>query len=172
MKQQEFEITDDAGFLGLVNANLYRSFIDEDWEFDQLKERIIQESNKGHLLFWGTEVPNTWTVRVCSTPVADKEIKSFEGKINVTKSKLYLLNYETISIAAQFDDKHLSEDDLKDYCIPLENGVYSVTIRQLLDPEEDDIREEALGFELVLQKISNSPADAVNKLGSLVWSDY
>lgn len=169
MKPKKFEITADAGFLGLVNPSLYKAFVGEDGDFEQIKQRIIQESNKGHLLFWGTEVPNTWTVRVCTEPIAAQEVRSIEGKIKVSHSNLYLLNYEALSEAAQFHDEDLANSD---YLISLENGVYDVLIRQLLNPEKDTITEEALGFELVLQKSTSPASEILNQFSSLIWSKY
>lgn len=170
--KKEFEITDDAGFLGLVNTALYQSYINEDWEFDQLKARIISESNKGHLLFWGTDRPNIWMVRICDRPMASSSFKNFEGKIKVTNSKLYLINYESLASVAQFDDEQLPEPDLAHLYIPLENGLYHVTIYQLLNPETDEVDDGSLGFEIVLQKSNEKMSGLVNNFDELVWSQY
>jgi hypothetical protein len=43
-------ITDDSGFLGLVNANLYKPFVSEDWELSQLFNHFIYEMNDDHLI--------------------------------------------------------------------------------------------------------------------------
>jgi len=170
--KKEFEISDDAGFLGLVNTDKYLSFIDEDWEFEQVKKRIISESNNGHLLFWGTEIPNTWVVRICDKPVAEKEIKSFEGKIKVSNSTLHLINYESITIVAQFEEDQLPEEHLADLHVNLDNGIYDVTIRQLLDPEEDIIDEDSVAFEVVLQKSDAKNNEKLNSFDELIWSEY
>ncbi len=170
--KKEFEISDDAQFLGLINVDQYQSFIGERWEFDDVKERIISESNKGYLLFWGTDVPNFWTVRICDKAVATNEFKAFEGKIRVTHSKLYLINYESLTVAAQFDDEQLPEEHLADLYVTLENGIYDVTVRQLLDPSKDEIVEESLGFEIILQKSDSTNSPILNNFDSLVWSDY
>ena len=102
-----FQISDDASFLGLINTDLYESFIDEDWEFEDIEVRVIRESQKGHLLFWGTSVPNFWTIRICSQASSEKAFKSFKGKIKVSNSKLYLVNYDSITLAAHFEDEKL-----------------------------------------------------------------
>lgn len=169
---QVFEITDDTGYMGIFNAQKYQSFVDEDWEFDQLKERLLAESNKGHILFWGTDIPGIWQVRVCDAPVAQQEFKSFSGYICVTDAILHLINYESLTLAAQFDDEQLPEEHLADLCVPLDNGIYQVTVRQLFDPEHDAIEDGALGFEIVLQAATISNAKKINQFTSLPWSLY
>ena len=42
----EFEISDDACFLGLINTERYISFVDENWEFDQIKNNEYQRSRE------------------------------------------------------------------------------------------------------------------------------
>lgn len=168
----EFEISDDACFLGLINTERYISFVDENWEFDQIKKRIIRESNKGHILLWGTELPNSWRIRVCDKPVADKFFKEFEGKIKVSHSKLHLINYESLSFAAQFEEEQLPEEELADLNVKLDNAVYDVKVRQLFNPDEEGISEDMLGFEILLQKSEKKGKGKLNNFKELVWSQY
>lgn len=169
---QLFEISDDASFLGLINTDLYESFIDEDWEFEDIEVRVIRECQKGHILFWGTSVPNLWTVRICDQESGQKAFQSFEGKIKVSNSKLHLINYESITLAAQFEDEQLPDSDLEDLHVKLDNGIYEVTIRQLFDPAQDFIEDESLGFEIVLQKSIDKASFPFNPFNELVWSNY
>jgi len=169
---QLFQISDDASFLGLINTDLYESFIDEDWEFEDIEVRIIRECQKGHLLFWGTSVPNLWTIRICSQASSQKAFQSFKGKIKVSHSKLHLINYESITLAAQFEDEQLPDSDLEALHVTLENGIYNVNIRQLFDPEQDLIEDELLGFEIVLQRSEEHAPTFLNSFNELVWSSY
>jgi len=167
-----FQISDDASFLGLINTDLYESFISEDWEFEDIENRIIRECKNGHLLFWGTSVPNLWTVRICDQASDQKAFQSFQGKIKVSQSKLHLINYESITLAAHFEDEKLPNSDIEALYVPLENGIYNVNVRQLFDPEKDLIEDESLGFELVLQKSVENAAFPVNPFKELIWSNY
>lgn len=169
---QLFEISDDASFLGLINTDLYESFIDEDWEYEDIEVRVIRECQKGHILFWGTSVPNLWTVRICDQESTQKAFQSFKGKIKVSDSKLHLINYESITLAAQFEDEQLPDPDLEALHVQLENGIYQVTIRQLFDPAQDFIEDESLGFEIVLQKSTDKDTFPLNSFNELVWSNY
>jgi hypothetical protein len=167
-----FQISDDASFLGLINTDLYESFIDEDWEFEDIEVRIIRECQKGHLLFWGTSVPNFWTVRICNQASAQNAFKSFKGKIKVSNSKLHLINYDSITLAAQFEDEKLPDTDLESLHVTLDNGIYNVIVRQLLNPEQDLIEDESLGFEIVLQKSTEQDSFPLNPFKELIWSNY
>lgn len=167
-----FQISDDASFLGLINTDLYESFIDEDWEFEDIEVRVVRECQKGHLLFWGTSVPNLWTVRICSQASSANAFQSFKGKIKVSNSKLHLINYESITLAAHFEDEQLPNSDLEALYVTLDNGIYDVNIRQLFDPERDVIEDESLGFEIVLQKSTDTASFPLNPFKELVWSNY
>lgn len=164
-----FEILDDAAFLGLLNADVYQSYIAEDCEFEQIKAHLIQATQQGHLLLWGTTVPNFWTIRICDQPIASHEHRSFRGNIQVTHNSLYLTNYEALSLAAQFEDEQLPTNPLSALHIELENGIYDITVRQLFDPEQDTIESELLGFEVVVQK---STSTSLNNSKQLIWSIY
>jgi hypothetical protein len=167
-----FQISDDASFLGLINTDLYESFIDEDWEFEDIEVRIIRECQKGHLLFWGTSVPNLWMVRICNQASSTNAFKSFKGKVKVSNSKLYLINYDAITLAAHFEDEQLPPSDLEALHVTLDNGIYDVDVRQLFDPERDVMADESLGFEIVLQKSLTTASFPLNPFKELVWSNY
>jgi hypothetical protein len=38
-----FEVTDDSGFLALVDPQAYEGFVDEDWELEELIDRFRRE---------------------------------------------------------------------------------------------------------------------------------
>lgn len=38
---KSFNITDDSGFLAIVNADRYKSFVNEDWELYELMDHFI-----------------------------------------------------------------------------------------------------------------------------------
>lgn len=50
----KFEITDDSGFLALVNSSTYNSFVKEDWELDSLFNHFVSQMNEGCFLIWQT----------------------------------------------------------------------------------------------------------------------
>jgi len=47
-----FTITEDSGFLAIVNADKFNSFVSEEWELSQLLNRFVDEMNNNHLIIW------------------------------------------------------------------------------------------------------------------------
>ena len=47
-----FKITDDSGFLAIVNADEFNSFVGEEWDLSQLVNRFVDEMNNNHLIIW------------------------------------------------------------------------------------------------------------------------
>lgn len=57
-------ISDDSGFLGLINPAPYASFVDEDWDLEQLFQHFRNEMKKQNLLLWGTGRECEWNACV------------------------------------------------------------------------------------------------------------
>lgn len=58
---------DDTSFIGLINAEKYKSFVDENWELDSLFQHFSNEMQKGNILvFQMTEegIEHSWNVKV------------------------------------------------------------------------------------------------------------
>jgi hypothetical protein len=89
MINKTFKISDDSGFLGLVNVDKYDSFVNEDWDFNDLQERFIQEMNRSSLLFWSTGQERLWNVRITTDKEEHKPFRTIRGEINVTDSRLF-----------------------------------------------------------------------------------
>jgi hypothetical protein len=146
-----FKITDDFGMLAIVNAARYSGFVDRDWEADQLLEHFIAEMKKADLVVWATGLENLWTVDIGPTPSSRPAFREFTRPIEVTDGRLYLTNYEDLTMAAQFEDISLPLEHNTDLVIPLDNGTYTVTVRQMFDPDhyKPDPQDDA-GFEIVI----------------------
>ena len=54
MTIKELKICDDSGFLAIVNSNTYKSFVDEDWQLNQLMKHFVDEMNNMNIIFWAT----------------------------------------------------------------------------------------------------------------------
>lgn len=166
---KRFEIPDDSGFLGIVNAGAYEAFVAEDWEFSQIEERIISEGKLGHLLFWATGSENMWPVTVTDEPISKNEFRSFKGRIRVTSGVLHLVNFEALTMAAQFENETLPPSHLESENVALENGVYEATVRQLDDPGTLSDESDPPGFEIVLRRIEDAGDAPLNSFESIIW---
>lgn len=170
---KKLKISDDSGFIGLANLNKYNGFIGRHWDFDLIKKRVIEEMCKNKILFWSTGREDTWNVLITmnSENLHSNPYREEEALIEVTHNKLHFVNYETLTMAAQFKDIVLPESHMKDLSINLENGHYLVSISQLLNPELYDERSE-IDFEIRLEKIINIEDYYPNDFNNIFWNQY
>lgn len=166
-----FEISDDSGFMGIANYDTYKSFLNRDWDFNMIKEKIIDEMNLHHLLFWGTGTGNIWKVKIDSTLSNNNFYREERAVIEVTNGKLHLTNYEALTMAAQFEHVKLPQKHHEHLHIDLENGKYMVRFRQMENPETHQ-SESDYDFELMFTKIINMPDLYVNNLKTITWNVY
>jgi len=54
MTTKELKISDDSGFLAIVNSDTYKSFVDEDWQLNQLMKHFFDEMSNMNIVFWAT----------------------------------------------------------------------------------------------------------------------
>jgi hypothetical protein len=119
----------DSGFLGVINTHLYKTLVKEDWEYEDIENHIVNEMKNHSILLWKTEYEDEMVVEIKE---ANKIIKNKEneyiGSIKVTNEELYLINYESITMAASDNDIKLPEEHLAEYVIKLLNGNYDLKI--------------------------------------------
>jgi hypothetical protein len=158
-------ITDDSGFLGIVNASTYNSFVNEDWELSQLFNHFIDEINKDHLILWSTGSENEWTIRFVNKASEMKSFREFYKAIKVTSGKLFLTNYEDLTMAAQYADEKIPGKHNGALSIELDNGRYQLQIRQLFDPKDYNYEPEGqVNFEIVVEAEVTKKNQQVDKI--------
>ncbi|MFE6861966.1 hypothetical protein [Nocardia sp. NPDC057668] len=138
------EMADDSGFLGLVDPHAYRSFVDEDWTLETLFGRFRSEMQRKTLLLWGTGGEDEWRIDVSATALdpALPVVRQAVGPITVTGGELVVVNYETVTMSAQFEDCAVDADkDMYRSGIELPNGDYVCTVSQLTDPTVDRVHD-------------------------------
>jgi len=163
------QITDDSGFLGIANFDKYNSFISKEWDFEIIKERIVSEINAHNLLFWETGLEGFWKVRIDDQPSDKDSFREERGVIEISNRKLFLTNYESLTMAAQFEKIKLPEKHLEGLFVELDNGKYMVKFRQMFDPRADKIDWDQVHFEIVIMKIENLPSIYKNKVKGIYW---
>jgi hypothetical protein len=162
---KSFKITDDSGFLAIVNADRYKSFVHEDWELHELMDHFIAEMNNDNLIIWATGLENYWAVAFLTAPSPKPTFREFTKTIEVTAGRLYLTNYEDLTMVAQFADEKLPPTHQEDKYIDLPNGRYSLTIRQLYDPVHiDPDVPDAIHFEIIAIPAAASAIDPIEKI--------
>jgi hypothetical protein len=103
-----FQMTDDSGFLGLADPDLYEGFVDADWELPQLNQRFLEQMKARRLLLWGTGMEHEWSVEVSTQPtMVLTGLREFVAPIRVSQGRLFLLNYEILTMAAQYPQQTL-----------------------------------------------------------------
>ena len=161
-------ITDDSGFLAIVNSDKYQSFVDSDWELHQLFNRFADEMNNDSLIIWATGYENEWTVIFLDKPSDDVAFREFSKSIYVTNGRLFLTNYEDLTMAAQFQEEKIPQGGNAELCINLDNGKYNFTIRQLFDPNDYDYSAQGkTNFEIIIQPGTEKEDP---KIDSVFWS--
>jgi hypothetical protein len=166
---QTLKIVDGYGFIGIANLHKYQSFVAEDWDFELLKVKLIEEMNAHQLLFWATGFGNFRNIKIddkASDSIAFREEK---GVIEVTSRKLHLVNYESLTMAAQSKKVKLPEAHLADLVVELDNGKYMVNIRQMYNPDAYNFDAQNIDFEIILRKIDKNIGFYVNNVEDIFW---
>ena len=57
-----YSLTDDSGFLALIDNKKYLSFVNEDLTFEDIKQHFIDQMKSYSLLIWATGKENTWNI--------------------------------------------------------------------------------------------------------------
>jgi hypothetical protein len=131
------EVTDDSGFLGVVDPDAYATYVSKDWTLEQLFGHFRSEMEKRTLLLWGTGMECIWRVEITDFAGSSRPsgFRRASGPIRVTEGRLLLVNYETLTMAAQFADVSLPEQHLTELLVDVPSGDYTCEITQLDDPD-------------------------------------
>jgi len=131
-----FEVTDDSGFLALIDPEAYAGFVAPDWDYDSLIAHFRAAMAARTLLIWQTGAEGEWRVEVGGPAPAG--FRRTAGAIHSRAGRLHLLNYESLTMAAQFPDVTLPEPHLKHLVLTVEPGDHTVEVVQLTDPDDLD----------------------------------
>lgn len=134
MFRQTYSVTDDSGFLALVDPDAYSGFVSSDWKLSDVLAKFAEQMASRALLIWGTGAENTWKVSVGSSLEQAPAFRHCDGSILSSKGRLLLTNYESLTMAAQFDDIRLPEAHQVDLLLQVTPGLYRCRITQLQDP--------------------------------------
>jgi len=140
------KVTDDSGFLAIIDPDAYQGFVQKDWTLDLLWQRFTREIADRHLLIWGTGVGNIWNVQVSLQTIKVSGFREVIGSIASSRGRLLLTNYESLTMAAQFADVSLPEAHEQERVLQVQPGLYDCRIVQLSDPDTSAPFEESVSF--------------------------
>jgi hypothetical protein len=154
MFKRKFHVYDEDGYIGLVNADSYTSFVDSDWQLDQLFHHFSTAMNEETLIVWETAPGGgAWNVDFLEAPSEQQAFREFGHTIVVTDGRLYLTNYTDLTMAAQFEDSVVPDQANAALYVELPPGRYHCLVRQMFVPEEEGDR-----FEIILQPTEQKSA--------------
>lgn len=133
----------DTNFIGMVNAEQYQGFVSEDWELDGLLQHFADETQAGRILVMQMTdegMEHSWQVEVLfeATGNVGPCYRRAEGYIQVTDQRLYLVDYDCLTMAAQFEEEKVPDTNCADYGFELRNGIYKVDIVQFYNADQGE----------------------------------
>src|SRR5690349_17141020 len=137
------DVRGDGTYLALVDTHRYSSFVGPDWASEPrlLEPHWVREMAGRALLVWETGQEADWRVRVQMGLSAQAGARDVRGAIEVTAGEVYLANYDSLTMAAQFRDHTLPDDDCRPCRIEIPSGTYTVRIVQLTGSRGDTAEE-------------------------------
>src|SRR5688572_23339379 len=88
-RRVKLQLTDDSGFLALIDPDAYSGFVAEDWALEDIVARFHEEMAARHLLIWGTGQEGCWTVEVSLSRTVEAGIREVAGSIVATNGRLF-----------------------------------------------------------------------------------
>ena len=154
-------ISDDSGFLGVIDPDRYVSFLSAHWDFFRLRAHILRQMLDRSILLFATGLEGDWRVSVRMGISNVDGFRQLIGAVNATSGRLCLVNYEMLSMAAQFHDVSIPEPFMQHCLIELPPGNYRCRIVQMFDPGDTDAAEESREFDFLMELEPSEPADSV-----------
>jgi hypothetical protein len=172
MKIQIVKVTDDDGIIALVNPASYHSSLryQDSWTWGELKDFLSKE-NCGNLILWESGMEAEWTVHVADTSSAKSCFREYEQYIKVTDGTLALVSFSALTLPLSEKDKKFTPE-YDEQLLTMENGIYSITIRQLFNPEDDDYDPDGkVNFELLIKRQNSMPSEPESPATFIVWAN-
>lgn len=157
-----FEVVDDSGLIAIVDPDAYVSFVREDWNTGQLEEHFLAQMREHRLLIWGTDMENFWLVQVQFSPTDVRGFRELSGSIVASQGRLLLTSYDSLTMAAQFDDVTLPLPEEQGQVVQVTPGTYGCRIVQLHDHSYSPENSAALDAAKAHYIVQLSKSDAAS----------
>ncbi len=165
MSEKVFIIPADYGCLAILDPESYLGFVSEDWALEGLKKHFIEQNERGSLISWGCGYGN-WIVKIVFGSSNESGFRTFESGIK-TNGKLLLTTYESLTMAAQFEDVNLPEAHEVDQVIEVASGSYRVKVVQCFQTEQvesDEVFNQSTPHYIVSLEPANNDVAPVKEV--------
>jgi hypothetical protein len=132
-----FEMSGDSTYLALVDTHQYESFVGPDWASNErlLEPHFIAQMGRNTMLAWETGSDAGWRIEIREGFSKTTGFREITGTIHLSAGEAFLLDYDDLSMAAQFEDNRLPGDDARERRFAAAAGLYDCRVLQLVDPK-------------------------------------
>lgn len=127
----------DGSQLAIGDLDRYESFVGDWDENDRLRKHLIAQADKEAIIAWGSGFETDWVVSIQPGFSGRKGYREFRSVISTPSGKLHIVNYDSLTMAAQFDDYRLPDKETYAYAFQVPPGRYQFRIVQLVNPDTD-----------------------------------
>lgn len=131
------DVIGDGSYLALVDARRYVSFVGPNWADDPrlLEPHWIAQMKDQTILVWDTGFETDWRVLVSSGFSSAFGYREVRGTVRLSAGEAFLVNYDSLTMAAQFEDHRLPDESCEANRILAAPGLYEVRIVQMVEPD-------------------------------------
>jgi hypothetical protein len=156
--------------ISLIDCSRYASFVG-DWSTDhRLAKHLIEQFNQQSILSWGTGFETDWLVELRPGITNTAGHRELFGHVRCSNGSLHLANYDSLTMAAQFDDHLLPDKETAGYKVDLPPGLYKVRVVQTIDPKGPwwEVLGDNPAFLVEYESTSETPPPAAH----VPWAEY
>lgn len=125
----------DGSHLAIGDLDRYESFVGEWSENDRLRRHLLAQAKSESIIAWGSGFETDWPISIKPGISEQKGYREFRSVISTQSGKLHLINYDSLTMAAQFDDYRLPDKETISYGFQILPGRYVFRIVQLVNPD-------------------------------------
>ncbi|MDO5693826.1 MAG: hypothetical protein Q4G70_15340 [Pseudomonadota bacterium] len=161
----------DGSHLAIIDTARYEGFVGNWDENDRLRKHLIAQAKKESIIAWGSGFETDWVIAVRAGMSKQQGHREFQSVISTSSGNLHLVNYDSLTMAAQFHDYRLPDQETKSYGFRVSPGRYKLRIVQLVNPDTN--WWETLGKDDPAFLIEYEPAQESDlPLQTIPWASF
>ena len=117
----------------------------EDWDVDILRSHFQRQMSQHSMLIWGTGLEGMWRVSIGVESPDVRGFREVSGPLRVEGGSVLVTSYDSLTMAAQFNDVLLPQAHERDQLVVVPDGNYTCRVVHMFDPDacESAARESA-----------------------------